>query len=59
MLLTILLIFMALAATIAAIVVLVGGGAIGIVLFGDVIVCVLFIAWIISKIINRKKHKKD
>ncbi len=57
MLLTILLIFMAIAATIAAIVVLVGGGAIGIVLFGDVIVCVLFIAWIISKII--KKHKKD
>lgn len=57
MLLTILLIFMAIAATIAAIVVLVGGGAIGIVLFGDAIVCVLFIAWIISKII--KKHKKD
>ena len=57
MLLTILLIFMAIAATIAAIVVLVGEGAIGIVLFGDVIVCVLFIAWIISKII--KKHKKD
>ena len=55
--LTILLIFMAIAATIAAIVVLVGGGAIGIVLFGDVIVCVLFIAWIISKIV--KKRKKD
>ena len=59
MLLTILLIFMAIAATIAAIVVLVEGGAIGIVLFGDVIVCVLFIAWIISKIIKRKKHRKD
>ena len=57
MLLTILLIFMAIAATIDAIVVLIGGGAIGIVLFGDVIVCVLFIAWIISKIV--KKRKKD
>ena len=59
MLLTIVLIFMAISATFASIVVLLGGGAIGIVLFGDVIVCVLFIAWIISKIIKRKKHKKD
>ena len=30
-------------------------GATGIVLFGDVIVCALFIIWIIKRLIKRKK----
>jgi hypothetical protein len=30
------------------------GGAVFIVVFGDVIVCVVFIIWLIRKIINKK-----
>ena len=30
-------------------------GAVGIVLFGDVIVCIIFIVWIIKKMISKKK----
>lgn len=30
-------------------------GAVGIVLFGDVIVCIIFIVWIIKKIVCKKK----
>ena len=30
-------------------------GAVGIVLFGDVIVCIIFIVWIIKKIVGKKK----
>ena len=30
------------------------GGAVGIVLFGDVIVCVVFLVWIIKKLIKKK-----
>ena len=32
-----------------------GGGSIGIVVFGDVIICVLIIIWIIKRIANKKK----
>ena len=31
------------------------GGSIGIVVFGDVIICVLIIVWIIKHIANKKK----
>ena len=31
------------------------GGSIGIVVFGDVIICVLIIIWIIKRIANKKK----
>lgn len=31
------------------------GGTVFIVLFGDVIVCILVIMWLIKKLINRKK----
>lgn len=31
------------------------GGALGIILFGDVIVCIVFLVWIIKKLIFRKK----
>ena len=31
------------------------GGPIGIVVFGDVIICVLIIVWIIKRIANKKK----
>lgn len=31
------------------------GGSIGIVVFGDVIICVLIIVWIIKRIANKKK----
>lgn len=30
------------------------GGAIGIVLFGDVIVCIIIIGWVIKKLIKKK-----
>lgn len=29
------------------------GGAIGIVIFGDVIVCIVFIGWVIKKLIKK------
>ena len=31
------------------------GGAVGIILFGDVIVCVLILIWIMKKILTKKK----
>lgn len=33
-------------------------GAVGIVIFGDVIVCIVFIALLIRYLIKRKKNKK-
>lgn len=33
-------------------------GATGIVLFGDVIVCIFIIGWIIKLLINRKRKRK-
>lgn len=33
------------------------GGSIAIVLFGDVIVCIFIIAWIIKRLIKRKTKK--
>lgn len=33
------------------------GGALGIILFGDVIVCIAILIWIIKKLIFRKKSK--
>ena len=34
------------------------GGTLFLIVFGDLIVCALVIAWIIKKIINRKNKKK-
>lgn len=31
------------------------GGSIGVIVFGDVIICVLIIVWIIKRIANKKK----
>lgn len=31
------------------------GGAAGIIIFGDVIVCILFLVWLIKKLIKRKR----
>lgn len=33
------------------------GGSIAVVLFGDVIVCIFIIVWIIKRLIERKKKK--
>lgn len=33
-------------------------GATGIVLFGDVIVCIFIIGWIIKLLVNRKRKRK-
>ena len=41
------------------IIVLVTGGTAFIIVFGDVIVCIFILAWIIKKIFFKKKDKKD
>lgn len=41
------------------IVVLAAGGTAFIVVFGDVIVCIFILAWIIKKIFFKKKDKED
>ena len=51
---TILLVALLVMAVVAILGVMVTGGA-TIFLFGDVIVCVLLIAWIVKKIIKKKK----
>ena len=33
------------------------GGSIAVILFGDVIVCIFIIVWIIKRLIERKKKK--
>ena len=33
------------------------GGALGVIMFGDVIVCIAILIWIIKKLIFRKKNK--
>ena len=54
-LLTILLLIIAFL-TVASIVVISATGAVGIILFGDVIVCIWLLIWIIKKL-NKKKKK--
>ena len=41
------------------IIVLAAGGTAFIVVFGDVIVCIFILAWIIKKIFFKKKDKED
>lgn len=43
--------------TMLSILVIGATGAVGIVLFGDVIVCIILIVWIIKKMINRKRRR--
>ena len=35
------------------------GGSIAIILFGDVIVCGFIIVWIMKRLINRKRNKRN
>ena len=42
--------------TMLSILVIGATGAVGIVLFGDVIVCIILIVWIIKKMIKRKRR---
>lgn len=51
---TILLLTLAILVTITVIALSVGGAAF-IIVFGDVIVCVLIIAWIVKRLLRRKK----
>lgn len=51
---TILLLTLAILVTITAIALSVGGAAF-IIVFGDVIVCILIIAWIVKRLLRRKK----
>lgn len=51
---TILLLTLAILVTITAIALSVGGAAF-IIVFGDVIVCILVIAWIVKRLLRRKK----
>lgn len=51
---TILLLTLAILVTITVIALSVGGAAF-IIVFGDVIVCVLVIAWIVKRLLRRKK----
>lgn len=51
---TILLLTLAILITITAIALSVGGAAF-IIVFGDVIVCILVIAWIVKRLLRRKK----
>lgn len=55
MILTTILILIALIAAIVGIITLVAGGVGFIVVFGDIIVCVLFIVWIVKKLLKKKK----
>lgn len=41
------------------IIVLAAGGTAFIVVFGDVIVCIFILAWVIKKIFFKKKDKED
>ena len=43
--------------TMLSILVIGATGAVGIVLFGDVIVCIILIVWIIKKMINRRRRR--
>ena len=47
-----LMLFILIAVTVLAISV---GGSIAVILFGDVIVCIFIIVWIINKIVKRRK----
>ena len=47
------------ALTALTIIVLAAGGTAFIVVFGDVIVCIFILAWIIKKIFFKKKDKED
>ena len=42
--------------TMLSILVIGATGAVGIVLFGDVIVCIVLIVWVIKKMISRKRR---
>ena len=42
--------------TLLSILVIGATGAVGIVLFGDVIVCIILIVWIIKKMIKRRRR---
>lgn len=54
MILFIILILMVLMLSIVALLAISAGGAIFILIFGDVIVCIMFIIWIIKKIFFKK-----
>ena len=54
MVLLIILLLIAVILTIVAVAVLSIGGAIGLILFSDIIVCVAVIVWIIKKCIRKK-----
>ena len=55
MILFVLLLLITLILGVVTLVVLSVGGAVGIILFGDVIVCVLILVWIMKKILTKKK----
>ena len=57
MILSIILILTCVICMIITVVVLATGGAAFIVIFGDVIVCMIFIGWIIKRLFTRKKKK--
>ena len=55
MVLFVLLLLITLILCVVTLAVLSVGGAVGIILFGDVIVCVLILIWIMKKILTKKK----
>lgn len=55
MVLFVLLLLITLILSVVTLAVLSVGGAVGIILFGDVIVCVLILIWIMKKILTKKK----
>ena len=57
MVLFVLLLLITLILSVTTLAVLSVGGAIGIILFGDVIVCVLILIWIMKKILTKKKNR--
>ena len=54
MVLLLILLLMAVILTVVAVAILSVGGAIGLVLFSDIIVCVAILVWIIKKCIRKK-----
>lgn len=55
MILTIILLLMAVALTMFAVIIISVGGTAFIIIFADIIVCALFIFWILKRLFKRKK----
>lgn len=55
MILFVILTLIAVICTVLVVVVAIFGGAVGVVLFGDVIVCVAIIIWILKRRINKNR----